>query len=142
MEKSLDRVWEEVRTFKNLNPAEQKKELENLMERDKGLTDAISANSTAIKKVQRDLENAEAKDETIRKEYAEARERRQNAAALGEDENKFEVSKRDLMVEQDKVEDRCIGLKRRAENLGTEGDLLEEEKTETEKMILRFRLVP
>ncbi len=46
------------------------------------------------------------------------------------------------MAEQDKIEDRCIGLKRRIENLRGEGDLLEEEKAETEKMILRFKLVP
>jgi chromosome segregation ATPase len=142
MDRSLDDVWKEVGAFKNLKSAEQKKELENLVQRTKGIKDEISANSTAIKKAERDLESAEAKSEAIRKEYIEARERRQNAVALGEDDEKFKISISNLMVEQDLIEDRCIGLKRRVENLRAEGDLLESERTETERTILRFRLVP
>lgn len=142
MEKSLDREWAEVRAFKNLKAPEQEKELENQAQQRKGVIDVIFANFAAIKKAEKDLEAADAKSENIRKEYDDCRLRRQNAVSLGEDDSRFKISISDLMVEQDRIEDLRIGLRRRIENLRSEGDLLEQEKIEIEKTILRFRLVP
>lgn len=141
-EKSLEDIWREIDFFKCLKADEQKMELENLAEQVKGLKVEISANFRAIEKVERDLKSTEGKRESTGREYLEARERRQNAVALGEDDEKFKASITDLMVEQDRIEDQCIGLKRRIESLTVEGELLEQEKIEIEKRILRFRLVP
>jgi len=142
MERDLHEIWKEIRAFKNLKPAEQKKALEELEQQVKGIKDEISANSAATNKAEKDLRAAEERSESIGKEYLEMRERRQNAVALDEDDKQFKVSASELKEEQDLIEDRCVGLKRRIENLRAEGDLLEQEKTETKKMILRFRLIP
>jgi hypothetical protein len=141
MEKTVQNIIEENQVFKRLKPDEQKRELESLELQSKGAEKEICTNSRLIEKAQRDLESAEEKSEAIRKEYVEMRERRQNAVALGEDDTKFKASISDLNVEQDLLEDRCIGLRRRIENLTAEGDLLEQEKIEVRRKILRFRLI-
>lgn len=140
MEKSLNIIWEEVGRFRKLKPDQQKKELEDLSQKEIAIVKEIAVNSEAIKRTETDLKNAETRKKAIQEEYQGARQKRQNAVALGEDDKKFKVSISDLNVELDLLEDTCIGLTRRIENLTSEGDLLEQEKAEIQKTILQFKI--
>jgi hypothetical protein len=142
MEETLEYLRKEAQAFMRLKPEEQETEKKKLEEQLKGINKEMTENSNSVKKEQEKLESIRAKRETIQEEYMEARERRQNAIALGESDAEIKASISNLNDERDRLRDLFIGLERRIENLNSEGNLLEEEKLALERKILRFRLYP
>ena len=140
--KSFTDVAKEIEEFRSLKSDAQRKRIEDLRAQVEGLKSAISNNLKAIDKSKTDLEIAERKIVEIAEEYNQARERRQNAVALNEDDEKFRISISELNVSREYFQDRILGLQRRIENLTAEGSLLGSEMVESEKTIIRLRLIP
>jgi chromosome segregation ATPase len=139
--KNYEDVCKELQFFKNLKPEEREEELKKLVEKKAGLGEEIVSNLKNITETERKIKSAEAKKETIEIEYTETRQKRQNASAFGKDPEKFRTSISALKDMQEVQEDAIIGLKRKIENLKNEMELLENEKSETDQMILRLKSV-
>jgi len=145
METSYEALCREVEWVKGLKHEDRTKEMEDRMQRMKDLEREIVSNMKEIQAARVRLEGAIARAETVKTEYAETLERRQNGIALGLDVKDINALARGLKDEQDEVdllEDTQKGLQRRIENLNSEGVFLESEKEKSRKTILRLKVIP
>jgi phage shock protein A len=146
MEKTFQEIADEIKCFRELSLEKR----EERFKAEQGNLENIGKEIVAVKKeisnAQEKLKLTEDFLKSIEKQLEEERERRQNAIALGQNTKTFDLEIKKLIreLEEQKIyyEDSIIGFERRIENLESELLLLNEEKKEIERTIIRFQIVP
>jgi chromosome segregation ATPase len=146
MEKTAEDIRNELQVFKKLKAEEQAKELKGLEARLKAIDDEIASNRKGIQGAEKSQKDLEEEIALAQRKYSEVRSKRQNLFALNQNTSELDAEIWKLHLDLEAREalraDALAGVKRRNSDLTEEIILLEQEKEETKRMILRYADVP